>query len=128
MLQTMPWPGNVRQLRNVIERVLILGEATARSTPANCPGLNRRGGRADGMVLGGTIATCPARGARAVRTRIPADPDQPLRRQHQPHRQFRRHGTQRPAPQAEVAGRGDRGHEKSGGRGAHFEEEGEEEA
>ena len=25
LLQTMPWPGNVRQLRNVIERVLILG-------------------------------------------------------------------------------------------------------
>jgi two-component system nitrogen regulation response regulator NtrX len=28
MLQTMSWPGNVRQLRNVIERVLILGEGT----------------------------------------------------------------------------------------------------
>jgi len=26
VLQTMPWPGNVRQLRNVIERVLILGD------------------------------------------------------------------------------------------------------
>ena len=25
-LQTMPWPGNVRQLRNVIERALILGD------------------------------------------------------------------------------------------------------
>jgi hypothetical protein len=30
MLQTMQWPGNVRQLRNVIERVLILGEAPGR--------------------------------------------------------------------------------------------------
>jgi two-component system nitrogen regulation response regulator NtrX len=28
MLQTMSWPGNVRQLRNVIERVLILGDGT----------------------------------------------------------------------------------------------------
>ena len=27
-LQTMHWPGNVRQLRNLIERVLILGEGT----------------------------------------------------------------------------------------------------
>ena len=27
-LQTMRWPGNVRQLRNLIERVLILGEGT----------------------------------------------------------------------------------------------------
>ncbi|MGB8623465.1 MAG: sigma-54 dependent transcriptional regulator, partial [Paracoccaceae bacterium] len=28
LLQTMLWPGNVRQLKNVIERVLILGEGT----------------------------------------------------------------------------------------------------
>ena len=28
MLQTMQWPGNVRQLRNVIERVLILGDGS----------------------------------------------------------------------------------------------------
>lgn len=25
LIQTMPWPGNVRQLRNLIERILILG-------------------------------------------------------------------------------------------------------
>jgi hypothetical protein len=36
MLQTMQWPGNIRQLRNVIERMLILGEAAARSRRANC--------------------------------------------------------------------------------------------
>jgi two-component system nitrogen regulation response regulator NtrX len=28
LLQTMDWPGNVRQLRNVIERILILGKET----------------------------------------------------------------------------------------------------
>lgn len=28
MLQTMHWPGNVRQLRNMVERILILGEST----------------------------------------------------------------------------------------------------
>ena len=28
VLQTLPWPGNIRQLRNVIERILILGDST----------------------------------------------------------------------------------------------------
>ena len=33
MLQTMSWPGNVRQLRNVIERVLILGDGAGPMRP-----------------------------------------------------------------------------------------------
>ncbi|MEM7644732.1 MAG: sigma-54 dependent transcriptional regulator, partial [Pseudomonadota bacterium] len=33
LLQTMQWPGNVRQLRNVIERVLILGDGTGPIEP-----------------------------------------------------------------------------------------------
>ena len=37
MLQTMAWPGNVRQLRNIIERVLILGADTGDITPAELP-------------------------------------------------------------------------------------------
>jgi two-component system nitrogen regulation response regulator NtrX len=66
MLQTMPWPGNVRQLRNVIERVLILGEGTgpidARELPVQEPA-----GDTDGkMVLGGAMATLPLREAREL--------------------------------------------------------------
>ncbi|MFK5997672.1 MAG: sigma-54 dependent transcriptional regulator [Rhodobacterales bacterium] len=37
MLQTMPWPGNVRQLRNIIERVLILGADTGDILPSELP-------------------------------------------------------------------------------------------
>lgn len=37
MLQTMAWPGNVRQLRNIIERVLILGADTDDITPGELP-------------------------------------------------------------------------------------------
>jgi two-component system, NtrC family, nitrogen regulation response regulator NtrX len=37
MLQTMDWPGNVRQLRNIIERVLILGADTGDITPGELP-------------------------------------------------------------------------------------------
>ena len=36
LLQTMVWPGNVRQLKNLIERVLILGDGTGRSRRASC--------------------------------------------------------------------------------------------
>ena len=46
LLQTMLWPGNVRQLKNVIERVLILGEATgAHQRPRNC--LTQTDGRSE---------------------------------------------------------------------------------
>jgi two-component system nitrogen regulation response regulator NtrX len=40
-LQTMPWPGNVRQLRNVIERVLILGDSAGPIDPSELPRRNR---------------------------------------------------------------------------------------
>ncbi len=66
MLQTMQWPGNVRQLRNVIERVLILGDGAgpieARELPGHEPATDT-GGR---MVLGGAMATLPLREAREV--------------------------------------------------------------
>lgn len=38
MLQTMAWPGNVRQLKNMIERVLILGEGSGQIQAADLPG------------------------------------------------------------------------------------------
>src|SRR6056297_3921437 len=65
LLQTMRWPGNVRQLRNVIERVLILGESggdiEARELPGETEGAPPEEGR---VVLSGTVATMPLREAR----------------------------------------------------------------
>ena len=66
MLQTMQWPGNVRQLRNVIERVLILGDGAGPVEARELPGqevATDAGGR---MVLGGVMATLPLREAREV--------------------------------------------------------------
>ncbi|MBE9477225.1 MAG: sigma-54-dependent Fis family transcriptional regulator [Proteobacteria bacterium] len=37
LLQTMSWPGNIRQLRNIIERVLILGAETGDIDPGELP-------------------------------------------------------------------------------------------
>jgi two-component system nitrogen regulation response regulator NtrX len=65
LMQTMTWPGNVRQLKNLIERVLILGEGTG---PIEAKELPQEGGAApeeDGrVVLSGTLATLPLREAR----------------------------------------------------------------
>ncbi len=66
MLQTMQWPGNVRQLRNVIERVLILGDGSGPIEARELPGQEtpvESGGR---LVLGGAMATLPLREAREV--------------------------------------------------------------
>jgi two-component system, NtrC family, nitrogen regulation response regulator NtrX len=66
MLQTLQWPGNVRQLRNVIERVLILGEGNGPVEAREIPG--REGPEGDGgrLVLGGALATLPLREAREL--------------------------------------------------------------
>ena len=65
-LQTMEWPGNVRQLKNVIERVLILGEGTgpidARELPDTVPPQAAEGR----VVLAGGLATLPLREAREL--------------------------------------------------------------
>ncbi|MAB06672.1 MAG: sigma-54-dependent Fis family transcriptional regulator [Rhodobacteraceae bacterium] len=65
LLQTMVWPGNVRQLKNLVERVLILGEGTgpieARELPQEAPAGDDEEGR---VVLSGTLATLPLREAR----------------------------------------------------------------
>ena len=66
MLQTMSWPGNVRQLRNVIERVLILGDGTGPIEARELPGQEVQGGETGRLVLGGAMATLPLREAREV--------------------------------------------------------------
>ncbi|MCA0273682.1 MAG: sigma-54 dependent transcriptional regulator [Proteobacteria bacterium] len=66
LMQTMAWPGNIRQLRNVIERVLILGEGTgaidARELPGHSDGPQEEGR----IVLSGGLATLPLRDAREL--------------------------------------------------------------
>ena len=66
LLQTMLWPGNVRQLKNVVERVLILGEnvgdISAKELPASDEGPAEEGR----IVLSGGLATLPLREAREL--------------------------------------------------------------
>ncbi len=64
LLQTMSWPGNVRQLRNVIERVLILGDGTDEIQARELPGEAEAPEEEGRVVLSGTIATMPLREAR----------------------------------------------------------------
>ena len=66
MLQTMQWPGNVRQLRNVIERVLILGDGTDPIDTRELPGQETASDTGGRLVLGGAMATLPLREAREV--------------------------------------------------------------
>jgi two-component system nitrogen regulation response regulator NtrX len=65
MMQTMEWPGNVRQLRNVIERILILGDDSSVIEPAELQGdaAPSDDGR---LLLGGHLATLPLREAREL--------------------------------------------------------------
>jgi len=66
MMQTMGWPGNVRQLKNVIERILILGEGDGPIGAGELPSLDRGGDEEDGegVVLSGALAMLPLREAR----------------------------------------------------------------
>lgn len=64
LLQTMGWPGNVRQLRNVIERVLILGDPGGHISAAEIPGETDAPAEEGRVVLSGAVATMPLREAR----------------------------------------------------------------
>ncbi|NNE81196.1 MAG: sigma-54-dependent Fis family transcriptional regulator [Silicimonas sp.] len=67
MLQTMNWPGNVRQLKNVIERVLILGSDKGEIAAAEIPGETQSDEAEEGrVVLSGSLATLPLREAREL--------------------------------------------------------------
>ena len=66
LLQTMLWPGNVRQLRNLMERVLILGDATGEITARELPSTEEAGPDEGRVVLSGGLATLPLREAREL--------------------------------------------------------------
>ncbi|QFU08572.1 Nitrogen regulation protein NR(I) [Rhodobacteraceae bacterium THAF1] len=67
MLQTMIWPGNVRQLKNMVERVLILGEDKGDITAAELPGSEAGPSEEQGrVVLSGSLAMLPLREAREL--------------------------------------------------------------
>ncbi len=68
ILQTMPWPGNVRQLKNVIERVLILGDGEGPIRGDEIPESSRsasgRPAAGESGVVTGALAMMPLREAR----------------------------------------------------------------
>ncbi|MEJ6499990.1 MAG: sigma-54 dependent transcriptional regulator [Rhodobacterales bacterium] len=66
LLQTMQWPGNVRQLKNVIERVLILGPDRGEIDVEELPESNGGGRSEGGMALPSSLATLPLREAREM--------------------------------------------------------------
>jgi two-component system nitrogen regulation response regulator NtrX len=66
LLQTMLWPGNVRQLKNVIERVLILGADKGDIAASELPGTESSPDEDGRVVLSGSLATLPLREAREL--------------------------------------------------------------
>ncbi|WP_226780861.1 sigma-54-dependent transcriptional regulator [Oceaniglobus trochenteri] len=66
LLQTMLWPGNVRQLKNVIERVLILGGDKGEIAASELPGTEPAPEEDGRVVLSGSLATLPLREAREL--------------------------------------------------------------
>lgn len=66
LLQTMHLPGNVRQLKNVVERVLILGESSDEIEPKELEGSEQGEVEEGRIVLSGALATLPLREAREL--------------------------------------------------------------
>ncbi|OWU77422.1 nitrogen assimilation response regulator NtrX [Marinibacterium profundimaris] len=64
LMQTMVWPGNVRQLKNLVERVLILGEGTGPIEARELPEEGEKGGEEGRLVMSGALAALPLREAR----------------------------------------------------------------
>jgi two-component system nitrogen regulation response regulator NtrX len=64
LMQTMLWPGNVRQLKNLVERVLILGDGTGPIEAKDLPREEEKPHEEGRVVLSGALATLPLREAR----------------------------------------------------------------
>jgi two-component system nitrogen regulation response regulator NtrX len=66
-LQTRAWPGNVRQLRNMVEQILILGAEGREITVDDLPGANGGTGEGNGLAgVMGMVASLPLREAREL--------------------------------------------------------------
>ncbi|MDO5630926.1 MAG: sigma-54 dependent transcriptional regulator [Paracoccus sp. (in: a-proteobacteria)] len=65
-LQAMRWPGNIRQLRNVIERVLILGDGTGPIQPAELEPQGATPDNSETLSLGPQITAMALREAREM--------------------------------------------------------------
>lgn len=66
-LQTMPWPGNIRQLRNTIERCLILGPDTGKIESSEFPSdISTPTPENVGSLISATYAGMPLREAREM--------------------------------------------------------------
>ncbi|MDM7255685.1 MAG: sigma-54 dependent transcriptional regulator, partial [Paracoccus sp. (in: a-proteobacteria)] len=65
-LQAMRWPGNIRQLRNVIERVLILAEDSGPIQPGELEPQGATPQNGDALVIGPAITALPLREAREL--------------------------------------------------------------
>ncbi len=110
VLQAQDWPGNARQLRNSIERLLILikdsppesGVITAQLLPSDIGEVLPTVGDTDESAH--LMSLAAARGARSFRAPVSACADRALRREHQQDRGVRGHGAQRFAPQDQVFG------------------------
>jgi two-component system, NtrC family, nitrogen regulation response regulator NtrX len=66
VMQTMDWPGNIRQLRNAIEGALILGDAGRPIEPHDLPGHAPTDADDSRITLTGGLATLPLREAREL--------------------------------------------------------------
>ncbi len=95
-LQSFDWPGNVRQLRNMVERLLILPnddearQITAVRLPAEFGGINGGGASEAGFEL---VMTAPLREARMVfEKQYLSGSGQPVRRKHFQNGGVRGHG------------------------------------
>ena len=65
LLQTLPWPGNILQLKNVIERILILSDGTGPISADEIPSDTQKAvGANDGGGMSANWATLPLREAR----------------------------------------------------------------
>lgn len=65
-MQTMDWPGNIRQLRNTVERMLILGPESGDIAVEELPGIGGREEKTQEYSLGASFATIPLREAREM--------------------------------------------------------------
>ncbi len=65
-MQIMEWPGNIRQLRNTVERMLIMGPDSGPIEATELPGGGGDGGNDQRLSLGASFALMTLRDAREV--------------------------------------------------------------